>query len=123
MAATSWITPISLLTSITETSTVSGRSAALSTSRSSRPSACTSSTLTSKPSRSSSRIVSSTALCSVFSVIRCRPRDWWKRAAPLIARLLDSVAPEVQTISRGSAPISEATCSRAISTASSAAQP
>jgi hypothetical protein len=40
-----------------------------------------------------------------------------------MARLFDSVAPLVQTISRGSAPISAATCSRAISTASSAAQP
>jgi hypothetical protein len=40
-----------------------------------------------------------------------------------MARLMLSVAPEVQTISRGSAPIREATRSWAISTASSAAQP
>jgi len=44
-------------------------------------------------------------------------------AAPLIARLLPSVAPEVQTISLGSALINAATCSRASSTASSAFQP
>ena len=37
--------------------------------------------------------------------------------------VVHSVAPEVQTISLPLAPISAATCSRAISTASSAAQP
>jgi len=36
---------------------------------------------------------------------------------------MDSVAPLVQTISRGSALISDATCARAFSTASSASQP
>jgi hypothetical protein len=40
--AMSWITPISLFTSITDTRIVSGRSAALNTSRSSRPSSFTS---------------------------------------------------------------------------------
>ncbi|MCY1548090.1 hypothetical protein D9M68_841780 [compost metagenome] len=68
-------------------------------------------------------MLSSTALCSVATVIRCLPLPRWKCAVPLMARLLDSVAPEVQTISRGSALISEHTCSRASSTASSAAQP
>ena len=41
---------------------------------------------------------------------RRRPRAAAKRAAPLMAMLLLSVAPEVKTISRGSAPISPATC-------------
>jgi hypothetical protein len=49
----------------------------------------------------------------------CRSRC----AAPLIARLLDSVAPEVQMISLGSALTSFATSSRASSTAFSAVQP
>jgi hypothetical protein len=40
-----------------------------------------------------------------------------------MARLFDSVAPDVQTISRESAPISAATWPRARSTASSASQP
>ena len=40
-----------------------------------------------------------------------------------MARLLPSVAPEVQTISFGSALSSAATCARASSTASSAFQP
>ena len=70
----SWITPISLLTNITETRIVSGRSAAFELleveqavflRRRGRS--------TSKPWRSSSRMVSSTALCSVFTVMRCLP--------------------------------------------------
>ncbi len=40
-----------------------------------------------------------------------------------MARLLDSVAPEVQTISRGSAPINSASKARPSSIASSACQP
>ena len=44
-------------------------------------------------------------------------------AAPLIARLLLSVAPLVQTISLGPAPMRLAACSRASSTPFSAAQP
>ena len=40
-----------------------------------------------------------------------------------MAMLLLSVAPEVNTISRGSAPTSAATCPRAVSTAASAARP
>ena len=40
-----------------------------------------------------------------------------------MARLSDSVAPEVKTISLSDAPISSATCLRAFSTAASAFQP
>jgi len=42
---------------------------------------------------------------------------------PLMARLLDSVAPEVKMISLAVAPMSLAICSRAFSTACSASQP
>ena len=45
------------------------------------------------------------------------------RRRPLIARLSDSVAPLVKTISRGLARIRRAICARAFSTASSAFQP
>jgi hypothetical protein len=57
--------------------------------------------------------------------IRRRPsaRESADRAAPLMARLLDSVAPEVKTISEGLAPISRATWPRASSTASAASWP
>ncbi len=44
-------------------------------------------------------------------------------ATPLIIRLSDSVAPLVKMISLGVALMSEATCARAFSTASSPAQP
>ena len=66
---------------------------------------------------------SSTDLCSVAAVTRCLPfrlRAW---AAPLIARLLDSVDPDVKMRSLDSAPIAPATCPRARSTASAASQP
>ena len=46
-----------------------------------------------------------------------------KRAAPLMAMLLASVAPEVKMISLTSAPISAATWARASSTAASAFRP
>ncbi len=44
-------------------------------------------------------------------------------ATPLMARLFDSVAPLVKTISLASAPISAPICPRAVSTAFSASQP
>ena len=44
-------------------------------------------------------------------------------SAPFRAKLIDSVAPLVKTISRGAAPASSATRLRAISTAFSASQP
>jgi hypothetical protein len=45
------------------------------------------------------------------------------RGTPLSARLIDSVEPDVKTISLEFAPISSAICPRAFSTASSASQP
>jgi hypothetical protein len=68
-------------------------------------------------------MVSSVALCSVFTVIRCLPLSLLKWATPFSARLIDSVAPEVQISSRGSQLTSAATCPRAFSTAFSASQP
>ena len=68
--------------------------------------------------------MSSTALCSVTTVMMWSPFSPVHLApTPLIARLLDSVAPLVKTISCAVAPISAAICSRAASTASSASQP
>jgi hypothetical protein len=62
-------------------------------------------------------------LCSVAQVMTWLP--FWRQAsaAPLRARLLLSVAPLVQTISRAEEPMRRATCSRAASTAASARQP
>ena len=54
---------------------------------------------------------------------RCMTHELWSQLNQRMVEFLDSVAPEVQTISRGSAPISSATSWRAFSTASSASQP
>ena len=62
-------------------------------------------------------------MCSVLQVTRCRPLVAWKCATPFNARLSDSVAPLVNTISRAVAPMSRATSARAASTASSARHP
>ena len=67
--------------------------------------------------------MSSTALCSVTWVMMWFPRSRYISAMPLIARLFDSVAPEVKMISLAVAPISLAICSRAFSTAASASHP
>ena len=63
-------------------------------------------TVRSQPSRASRFIGSRTALCSVAAVTRWLPFRLRWASAPLIARLFASVAPEVKTISFGSAPIS-----------------
>ena len=70
------------------------------------------------PCACSARTGSSTDLCSVASVTRCglAPRCAASRAVPVIARLFDSVAPDVKMMSSGAAPISEATCAREVST-------
>ena len=75
------------------------------------------------PLPSNDLTVSSTARCSVDAVIIWSPFSLYISSTPLIARLSDSVAPLVKTISFGSALISLAICFRALSTASSAAHP
>ena len=67
--------------------------------------------------------MSRTALCSTSVVTMCLPFEPYISATPFIARLIASVDPDVQTISLGDAPINDATCSRARSTAFSAVQP
>jgi hypothetical protein len=79
--------------------------------------------LTRQPSASSRRARSSTDLCSIADTTACRRSGGVCVAMPAIARLLDSVAPLVNTISRGVAPTSVATSRRARSTASCARQP
>ncbi len=67
--------------------------------------------------------MSITALCSVTHVMMWFPFSRYISATPLIARLSDSVAPLVNTISFGLAPMRSAICLRAFSTASSASHP
>jgi hypothetical protein len=58
--------------------------------------------------------LSSTALCSTTLVMMWSPLSFKNSAMPFNARLSDSVAPEVNTISFSlSAPMSLAICSRA----------
>ena len=117
------IVPISLLTCINDRRIVSSRSAASTSAGVIRPSGPGSIRLTSNPLRSRCRQESSTALCSMAEVTTWVSRSAYAATAPLIARLSDSVAPEVQTISRGSALMRSATWTRACSTASSASRP
>src|SRR5512132_2993948 len=79
--------------------------------------------VTPKPSDSRRRHGSRTARCSIADVTTWAPGAWRARVAPRIARLFDSVAPDVNTISRGFAPTNTARASRAFVTAASARQP
>ena len=65
-------------------------------------------------SRSSARHGSRTARCSVTDRDDVPAVCGRRAASPLIARLFDSVAPLVNTTSRNRAPMSAATCSRAL---------
>jgi hypothetical protein len=123
MSASGWRTPISLFAAITDTSTVRSEIERRSPSRSTNPSGDTPSTVSFHPSCSSRRQESSTDLCSVATVMMWSPRSRIARAAPLIARLFDSVAPLVKTISPAEALSSDAIFARAASTASCASHP
>ena len=108
ISATGWITPVSLLASMTETS-ASGPCAASALSslpKSSRPSPSTGRTMCSSATTSAVR---STAGCSIALTMSTR------RPAPLSAVLLASVPPAVKTNSGGLQPINAAICSRASS--------
>ena len=103
IASSGCSTPISLLAAMTLTRIVPGVIASRSASRSTSPSASTPRTVTRRPSRSSRRQVSSTARCSVATVMTWSPLSRRAATAPFSARLLASVAPLVKTISFGDA--------------------
>src|SRR3989441_9178659 len=124
IAATSWIVPISLLANITETRIVLSVIALTICSTSIRPSGCTGTYVTSEPCRSRRLATSRPARCSMTVVTMWFPFSRYISATPLRARLIDSVPPDVNTISFGSrAPISVASWLRAVSTAASASHP
>src|SRR5437899_1836155 len=124
MAAMSWIVPISLLANITETRTVLSVIALPICSTSIRPSGCTGTYVTSEPCRSRRLATSRPARCSMTVVTMWFPFSRYISATRLRARLIDSVPPDVNTISFGSrAPISAASWLRAVSTAASASHP
>jgi hypothetical protein len=101
ISATGWIVPISALACMTETSRVSGRIALRTSSGSTRPSRSTCTTVVSKPAARSGSSALRTEKCSTSETTRWRPFFDPAIAAPLTARLLASVAPEVNTISAG----------------------
>ena len=116
-----WSTPISLLAAITLTSRVSGVIAASSCSGLISPSGPGVSRVTLKPSRCSCWSGSSTAWCSVATLIRWplpRARAW-----PSSARLLASVAPLVNTNRSGFTSNASASWRRATFTAAEALRP
>ncbi len=92
-----WTAPISLFTYIMETKIVSGVMDSRSCSKEISPSLSTSSHVTEKPCSSKNRIGADTAGCSIFVVTKCIPARLFAMAAPSMARLLDSVPPEVNT--------------------------
>ncbi|MDT4874647.1 hypothetical protein FQZ97_1099590 [compost metagenome] len=123
MAGMSLTVPSSLLTSISDTRKVSSRMASRTACALIRPSASGTRYVTATPLSCNCFAVSRMALCSIWLVMMWppdTPRAW---ATPLRARLLDSVAPEVQTICSGVAPTSSATWRRACSTVCRACWP
>ena len=120
-----WITPISLLAAITDSSRVSAPRASARRWGSTIPSALTGSTVSPKPWRSSQDRGSSTARCSVARVTNRRrdsPRARAASATPRRARLLASVAPLVKITVSLVMPSPAATLERAMSTAAAASR-
>ena len=123
--STGWITPISLLTSITASSAARSSSSAATRAGSSSPSRPTGSSTASNPSSPSASTVSRTAECSVSTASTRMRRGSARRAfraVPCIAMLSASVAPEVKR-RRPPSGIVAATRSRATSTAAAAVRP
>src|SRR5438093_289196 len=119
IAATGATEPTSPFASPTLASAVPGAHAATTSSAATRPSPSTGTTVSRTPSAASARAVSSTEACSIAVVTR--PAG--ARTTPRNARLFASVAPLVNTISAGPAPMSAATSARAASTAPRARAP
>ena len=119
IAATGCNVPTSWLPSCTDTSAVSSVIAAAISSGSTRPNR---STPTSVRALGSRRQASRTLECST-AVVTIAPPSPARRTPPQIAWFTASVPLEVKTTSRGRAPNSEATCSRASSIATRVARP
>src|SRR2546427_7725481 len=124
IAAMSWIVPISLFANMTEMRIVLSVIASRIASSSTKPSVRTGTYVISKPCRSRRLQTSRLARCSMTVVTMWLPFSRYISTTPFIARLIDSVPPEVKTTSLGSrAPMILASCSRARSTPASASQP
>ena len=118
-SATGCSVPTSWLASCTDTRAVSSVMAAAISSGSKRPSRSTPTSVSSPGSR---RQASRTLECST-AVVTMSPPSPARRTPPQIAWFTASVPLEVKTTSRGRAPKSSATCSRACSTATRVTRP
>src|SRR6266536_423229 len=118
-SAAGWTVPTSWLASWTVTRAVFARTAPSTSAGSQRPRPSTPTTVTSAPLRLHA---SSTAECSTAVVTRCADSSA-RATAPHTAVLIASVPLAVNTTSRGRAPRSVATCSRAPSSATRVALP
>ena len=105
--------PVSLFTSISVTSAVSGRRASRTAWGLTAPVSSGGSSVTSQPSRESFSRGRRTASCSVREDIMCRPFRFCSSAAPKMAQLSLSVPPEVNTSSDARQPSGAATRRRA----------
>ena len=123
ISRTGWIVPTSLLASITATSTVRSSRSSSRASGSTRPVASTGTQATSKPHFARCSAAWPTAWCSIELTTRRLPCALPAHAAPLTARLLASVPPDVKTTSRAVPPRQAASCSRDSSRAFRAARP
>ena len=117
-------TPVSLLAAITDTSTTSSAIRSCTASGSTMPPRVTSITSSlASPRSASQRAVRATEACSTADTSIRRLPSGAASTAPRKARLLASVAPEVNTTPPGRPPTSAATCSRASSTAAACLRP
>ena len=115
--------PVSLLTSIKETSIVSSRRASITACGLIAPVPSGLSSVTSKPRRRSSSRVLRTASCSTDEEIMCRPFRAMTSAPERSAQLSLSEPQEVKTTSPGRHPSAAAACPRAVSSSFFASRP
>ena len=117
-------TPVSLLAAITDTSTTSSPTRSATASGSTKPPSVTSITSSfTRPRSLSHRAVRATEACSTADTSIRRLPSPPAPTAPRKARLLASVAPEVNTTPEARPPTSAATCSRASSAAAACLRP
>ena len=115
--------PVSLFTCINDTTMVPGRNAFERFSGVIVPVSSGLTWVVVNPCVSNQAVESRTARCSSAETTMWSPRSRRARAAPFKAKLMASVAPEVQTTSSGCDDSSAATSPRALSMASDAAWP
>ena len=123
MAPMSVTAPVSLFTSISVTSTVSGRRASITACTGMAPVSSGFRRVTSKPRRSSSSRLLRTASCSTWELMMCIPLRRISSAPFKMAQLSLSEPQEVNTSSCTVQPRASATCLRLLSSSCLASRP